>query len=960
MQQQQQPPSPPHPTQRPHQAVGAALMLAALMALANYLIWGWASAPAAMLRDAPNLPARVHGVAYAPFARADAPWVRHAPAAALIDTDLQQLASVTGEIRTYSAAQLPELPALAQRHQLRLTLGVWLNRDAANNEREISAALQAAHTHPNVTRLVVGNETVLSKVLSPAQLASYLQRVRATARVPVSTAEPWHVWIKHPELAAQVDFITVHLLPYWEGVGIDTAVEESFERLARVRARFPGKAVLIGEIGYPSSGDTIKRARPSPAAQAAFVRQFVARAQRDKLDYFLMEAYDQPWKQHEEGRAGAYWGMFDAARVAKFSFSGPIEPDPYWRAKALGSSGAGLLLLLWFLTRFASLRPLARCAFAAAAQAVLSSATVLLTLPLLHYMQPSDWAMLALLIATSLVMVAILLAHLFEFVELFWDGSLHRRFAPQPLPATTPQPFVSIHLACCNEPPDMVIAAIKSLAALDYQAYEVLIVDNNTADPALWQPVRDFTATLPPHFRFFHLPAWPGFKAGALNYALTHTAAEAEVIAVVDADYLVRPQWLASLAGHFGDPQVGIVQAPQAHRDWGTQVFRKMMNWEYDGFFRIGMHHRNERDAIIQHGTMTLIRASALRTHGAWSEWCLCEDTELGLRLMQQNLRTVYVDEVMGEGLTPDSFAAFKKQRQRWAQGGMQIARAHWRALWGRSPPAHEGRSPPAHEGRRPPAHEGRRPPAHEGRSSPAHEGRSLPAHEGRSPLLDQGRSRLTLGQRYHFLAGWLPWIGDALHLVFVIAALGWTLGVLALPNWFSLPVALLMLPLGGFCAAKLVIGPLLYWRRVPCSAGGIAGAAIAGMALSHAIARGVLAGLFGGAGVFHITSKGGAAVAAKTPPQRNTWLTRIIAPAREELLLLTALATAIAVIGLTRSSGHVESALWMLILGLQSLPYVAALLCAVAAALPARRGAASTASARPAGPPQPQSSLRS
>ena len=195
---------------------------------------------------------------------------------------------------------------------------------------------------------------------------------------------------------------------------------------------------------------------------------------------------------------------------------------------------------------------------------------------------------------------------------------------------------------------------------------------------------------------------------------------------------------------------------------------------------------------------------------------------------------------------------------------------------------------------------------------------------------------------------------------MFVIAALGWTLGVLALPKWFSLPVALLMLPLGVFCAAKLVIGPLLYWRRVPCSAGGIAGAAIAGMALSHAIARGVLAGLFGGAGVFHITSKGGAAVAAKTPPQRDTWLARIIAPAREELLLLTALATAIAVIGLTRSSGHVESALWMLILGLQSLPYVAALLCAVAAALPARRGAASTASARPAGPPQPQSSLRS
>ena len=884
-------------------------MLAALMALANYLIWGWVSAPVAT-QAAPDVPARIHGLAYAPFARADAPWVRHAPAAGLIDTDLRQLASVTGEIRTYSAAQLPELPALAHRHQLRLTLGAWLNRDAANNEREISAALTATRTHPNITRLIVGNETVLNKVLNPAQLARYLQRVRAAAGVPVSTAEPWHVWIKHPELAEQVDFITVHLLPYWEGVGIDTAVEESFERLARVRARFPGKPVLVGEVGYPSSGDRIKRARPSPAAQALFVRQFIARAQLEKLDYFLIEAYDQPWKQHEEGRAGAYWGLFDAARMPKFSFSGPIESDAYWRAKALASSAAGLVFLLWFLTRFANLRPLARAAFAVAAQAVLSSATVLLTLLLLHYMNPADWAMLALSIATSLVMVAIVLAHLFEFVELFWDGSLHRRFAPQPLPSAARQPFVSIHLACCNEPPAMVIAAIKSLAALDYRAYEVLIVDNNTADPALWQPVRDFTATLPPHFRFFHLPAWPGFKAGALNYALTHTAAHAEVIAVVDADYVVRPEWLASLAGHFGDPQVGIVQAPQAHRDWGAQVFRKMMNWEYDGFFRIGMHHRNERDAIIQHGTMTLIRASALRSHGGWSEWCLCEDTELGLRLMQQDLRTVYVDQVMGEGLTPDSFAAFKKQRQRWAQGGMQIARAHWRALWGRGDPTSGGRS----------------------RLMSGGQNRLKPG--GQSHLMPGGQRHLSFGQRYHFLAGWLPWIGDALHLVFVFAALGWTLGVLALPHWFSLPVALFMLPLGVFCAAKLVIGPLLYWRRVPCSLGGSAGAAIAGMALSHAIARGVLAGLFRSAGVFHITTKGGAA-AARGP---YAWLTRIIAPVREELLLLTGLAAAIAAIGLTRSSGDVESALWMLMLGLQALPYLAALLCAVAAALPERR----------------------
>ena len=847
------------------------------MALANYVFWS----SAGFTPSAPDVPARVNGLTYAPFGRADAPWVREAPAAELIAADLKQLAAVTGHIRTYSAAQFPELPALAAQNGLRLTLGAWLNGDADNDEREIAAALQAAKTHQNVARLVIGNETLLKENLTPARLISYLKRVRQGTRLPVSTAEPWHVWLKYPQLADQVDFITLHLLPYWEGVGLETAVEESLQRLAWVRARHPGKEIVIGEVGYPSSGDTIKRAQASPAAQAAFVRQFVARASKERLDYFLIEAFDQPWKLNEEGRAGAYWGLFDAARAPKFAFTGPVEPDPYWRVKAWGSSLAGLVFLTWFLSRLTKLRLLARVAFAATAQAVLALATVVITLPMLHYMAAGDWLMLSLLIPTSAVMVAILLAHMFEFVELFWEGSLKRRFAPQLLADGAYQPFVSIHLACCNEPPDMVIATLKSLQALDYKTFEVIVVDNNTADEALWTPVRDFIAALPQsaraRFRFFHLPTWPGFKAGALNFALTHTDARAQVIGVVDADYVVKPEWLRSLVAYFDDTQVGIVQAPQAHRDWGFTAFRKMMNWEYDGFFRIGMHHRNERDAIIQHGTMTLIRAAALRQHGQWSEWCLCEDAELGLRLMQQNLRTVYVDAVMGEGLTPDSFLAFKKQRRRWAQGGMQICKAHWREL--------------------------------------------LATRLG-------AKRRLSLGQRYHFLAGWLPWLGDALHLIFVGAALVWTAGVLALPQYFSLPIALFMLPLAMFCAAKLVIGPLLYWRRVPCSVGSIVGASVAGMALSHAIARGVLAGLFTKAGVFHITSKGG------RPAPSRTW----VAAVREEMLLLVALVLAIAAVALTRKADHAESLLWMSMLALQALPYVAALACAVAASLPQRQ----------------------
>ena len=914
----------------------SALVLAALMALANYLVWS--SQGAAPL--APDVQNRVNGLTYAPFGRADAPWAREVPAATLIANDLKLLSTVTGHIRTYSAAQFPMLPTLAAQNGLSVTLGAWLNGDSINNEREIAAALQASTAHANVVRLVIGNETLLKSTLTPVALMGYLKRVRQATGLPVSTAEPWHVWLKHPELADQVDFITVHLLPYWEGVGVATAVDESLQRLAWVRERHPGKEIVIGEVGYPSRGDTIKRAEPSPAAQAAFVRQFIARASTARLDYFLIEAFDQPWKLHEEGRAGAYWGLFDAGRTPKFAFTGRVEPDPYWRAKALVSSLAGFGFLAWFLSRLATLRPLARVAFAATAQAVLALATAVIALPLLHYMAAGDWVMLALLVPTSAVMVAILLAHLFEFVELFWDGSLKRRFEPRPLDTAAHQPFVSIHLACCNEPPQMVIDTLKSLCALDYRSFEVIVVDNNTANTALWQPVRDFVATLPAHFRlhfrFYHLPTWPGFKAGALNFALAHTDTRAQVIGVVDADYVVKPEWLRALVAYFDDAKVGIVQAPQAHRDWGVTVFRKMMNWEYDGFFRIGMHHRNERDAIIQHGTMTLIRAAALRQHGQWSEWCLCEDAELGLRLMQQDLRTVYVDAVMGEGLTPDGFLAFKNQRRRWAQGGMQICKAHWRALLGFKT--------------------ARTTEIAEAAETTETTGTTLSAEinqtssERINPPPPPLPHRLSLGQRYHFLAGWLPWLGDALHLVFVGAALLWTAGTLALPHYFSYPVALFMLPLAMFCAAKLVIGPLLYWRRVPCSAGSIVGASVAGMALSHAIARGVLSGLFTRAGTFQVTSKGGQPSLSVNAVRTGGWSSRWLPPAREEILLLAALLVAIAAVAITRRADHAESLLWMLMLALQALPYLAALSCAVAAALPQRRprltGAASAAGA--------------
>jgi cellulose synthase/poly-beta-1,6-N-acetylglucosamine synthase-like glycosyltransferase len=354
---------------------------------------------------------------------------------------------------------------------------------------------------------------------------------------------------------------------------------------------------------------------------------------------------------------------------------------------------------------------------------------------------------------------------------------------------------------------------------------------------------------------------------------LRETAPDAEIVGVVDADYLVSPDWLSSLVGYFEEERVGFVQAPQDHRDWSRHPFGEMINWEYAGFFHIGMIHRNERNAIIQHGTMTLIRRSALERLGGWAEWCICEDAELGLRLLDAGYSSVYVNHPFGRGVVPDSFAGYTRQRFRWVFGAGQILRRH------------------------------------------------------KKKLLFGINTRLTAAQRYHFVAGWMPWLTDLLHVVFTAAGLIWSLGLIVFPKRFDYPLSLFVIPALTLFGLKVFASLWLYTRRVPCTLRQRIGAAIAALALSFTVARGVLAGLFFRSLPFHRTPKRARAPAlieGVRMASSETILTLMIAAAAAGLIYSGALAT-------------IDGLLWVLMLGALSLPYVAAVILAVTAALPAR-----------------------
>jgi exo-beta-1,3-glucanase (GH17 family)/cellulose synthase/poly-beta-1,6-N-acetylglucosamine synthase-like glycosyltransferase len=858
-------------------ALVAAALVALIVAAANYALWS-AAHPPLVLPDAPD---KVRGVAFSGYQRHQDPTAGTFSTEDELAADLDRVAAYADRVRTYSSTENAEAVRLAGMRGLRVLAGAWLDRRDEKNEVEIAALVRLARENPNVDSVMVGNEVILRGDSSVPALIADITRVKQKVRVPVSTAEPWHVWLRYPQLARHVDFLTVHLLPYWEGVPAEQAVDYALARYAELRRAFPKKRIVIGEIGWPSRGDRVGGAIASPAAQAAFVRDFLARTTDRPLEYYLMEMFDQPWKQRHEGRAGAYWGMYQTDRTPKFALEGPVEPDARWQAKALAASLVALPLMLWFAVAFRRLRATGRIVYCALIQCAVAALVWLATIPLEFYLGPADWVAIAVMVPAAAAMLAVLLANAFEFVEVLWRRAWRREFRPLPPAGLAHEPFVSIHLPACNEPPEMVILTLDSLARLDYRNFEVIVVDNNTRDEQLWRPVEAHCARLGARFRFFHLADWPGFKAGALNFALRETDARAEVIGVVDADYAVDRGWLARLAGHFADPSVAVVQAPQAHREFEGAAFRRMANWEFDGFFRIGMHHRNERNAIIQHGTMTLVRKGALAQVGGWAEWCICEDAELGLRLMRAGHELRYVDAVLGRGLTPADFAAFKVQRFRWAFGAMQILKRHWGALV--------------------------RP------------------------------GSLSAGQRYHFLTGWLSWFADALHLVFAFAALAWTAGAIAFPGVFTLPLDLYLVPVLAFLACKAVFGPVLYRARVDCSWADVLGASLASMGLSHAIARGVFAGLARRTGTFHRTAKGTNGAVKRS------------SPAREEWLMFAALGLAVGGVVWRFGTDHVEAMLWAAVLAAQALPYAAAITCSWIAGRSARAAVAAAPRDEPA-----------
>jgi len=748
-----------------------------------------------------SIDAPLASISYSPYARSQHPDYGDRPTPEQIRADLKTLSPYTQAIRTYSSTGGGELvPAIAAEFGLKVTLGIWIDKNEARNEREIQAAIALARRYSNINAIVVGNETTLRAEKSIDDLIRLVQRVKRQSPVPVTTGEIWTVWIEHPELASAVDFIAAHILPYWDGFTATQAVDKTIEFYTKLRQAHPGKRIVIAEFGWPSAGYNMLKADPGRIEQASVLRDFVSRAEAYGIDYNIIEAFDQPWKT-QEGGVGMYWGVFDASRHPKFVWTGVVSDPDHWKVGAVAVL-LGLLLSLPILARRAATAAEA-ATLAIAANVVGAWFATVFAFWQTHYFVLGAAFALGLGIVLLIPLVAIALARIEEIAAIAF-GRGPRRLIAAALPSVEGYaPKVSIHVPAFREPPEMLKATLDSVARLDYPNFECVVVINNTPDPAFWRPIEDHCAALGERFKFINQDNVSGYKAGALRLALAHTAADAEIIGVIDADYVVQPNWLKDLVPAFADQKVGMLQAPQDHRDGERTVMHHAMNGEYAGFFDIGMVQRNEANAVIVHGTMCLIRRAALVSAGGWSSDTIVEDSDLGLLVLEQGWQIHYTNRRYGHGLLPDTFDAYKRQHHRWAYGGLQILRKHWSHL--------------------------------------------LPRAAG-----------LTREQKREFALGWLNWLGaEAIGVVVAILNLCWV-PVVAFAG-IAIPDKILTIPILAAFVVTFAHFVSLYRLRVAVPIGQMIGAVVAAMALQWTVARAVGFGLWKESLPFMRTAKGGA-----------------------------------------------------------------------------------------------------
>lgn len=736
--------------------------------------------------------------------------------------DLTLVKRFTKQVRVYSAKDAEKVLPVAQQLGIKVHFGFWLSANEEDNKNEIELAKKLMHLHyKDISSIIVGNEVLLRKDLTLEQLVVVIRDIKKMVYVlnkkhpklkhkpTVSTAEVWNLWIENPNLGKEVDFINIHVLPYWETIKAEQFMPFFQEVYANVKKTFKGKPITIGEFGWPSQGYNNEDSVANPENQATVIRRFLILAKKKHINYNILEAFDQPWKGKDEGGVGQYWGIFDADRNQKFKLQGAVLTEPYWFMQMIIAAILGALLTFFGL-RNQQVNFMHAITYGLAAQGISFGIVMSAVYPFVHYMNFGVWIMWGM---GTLLMVPLTIITLAKANELLkcTIGQKPKRLIPLDLKSDH-VPFVSIHVPAYKEQPHVLEETLTALSKLNYTNYEVLVIINNTPESYYKEPIKDLCEKLGSKFVYLDITC-SGFKAGALNKALSFTNPQTEILAVIDADYVITPNWLVDLVPIFDDPKVALVQAPQDHRDGKESLLKTAMNAEYAGFFDIGMVVRNEENAIVAHGTMIMIQKSAFDEVGQWNTDTIVEDSELGLRLFEAGYSAHYTNRRYGYGLLPDTIEAFKNQRHRWAYGAIQILKKHWQHF-------------------------------------------------------KPSSTTLTAAQKHHFMTGWFFWLSDALGTVASVLNIIWVPVIIFIG--VTIPTIALTVPILTAFLVNVIHAFVLYRTKVKANFFHSLLGAIAAMSLQLTIFKAVFDGFVKDGLPFKRTEKGGNSKKIPGSPIKN------------------------------------------------------------------------------------------
>ena len=260
---------------------------------------------------------KIHGISFSPYVEGQGPGTQIDEAQ--IRDRLDHIKSNINWIRSFSCTEGNELiPKIAKENGLKTMVGVWLNDDLENNEKELANAIEVAQAG-YVDILAVGNEVLLRGDLTEDQLIDYINRAKeALPQLQVGYVDAYYEFEDHPRVADVCDVILANCYPFWEGCSADYSLLYMKDMYRRAVKAAKGKKVIITETGWPNVGTAERGAEPSYDNAIKYFINTYLWAEEDKLDIFYFSSFDETWKIEEEGDVGAYWGLWNKDGQLKY------------------------------------------------------------------------------------------------------------------------------------------------------------------------------------------------------------------------------------------------------------------------------------------------------------------------------------------------------------------------------------------------------------------------------------------------------------------------------------------------------------------------------------------------------------------------------------------------------------------------------------------------------------------